>query len=345
VKSNINQLSYFNMKKVLFFALTLLCMGAAFGQSKPRVAVYATGDAEPNVKKVVASKLLLAITKSEEYFAVERMDEFLTELNKEHDYQHSGAVDDKQIIALGKKWGANYVCVAEVSRVYESTFVSARLIRVITGEVTAVAERYKKVNGMADLDEIAEGVAEGLLDVSLPKAASSGKTEELPKTLSSGKAASVKIGGVTWAATNVDDYQTFAPRPDMYTKFYEWGSNPCPAGWRVPTRGELIALDNAGTTWAAANERGNAVAGRFYGASHASCSLPNNMNNCVFLPAVGMRFSSGTLDGQGSEGSYWSATQIGNAGRSLSFSSTYSYPNYTYDYGLKTNGYPIRCVQ
>jgi len=174
----------------------------------------------------------------------------------------------------------------------------------------------------------------------------------------------VTIGGVTWATYNVDSYQTFATRPDMYTKLYQWnrsaawaanGSvsnwnstadqsstwtvNPCPTGWRLPTREEFTALLNAGSTWAAANARGNAVAGRFYGSNHATCSLPNNMTNCVFLPAVGSRnYSDGSLNGQDNLGSYWSATQ----GYALNFNSTRSYPIEGYG---KANGFTLRCVQ
>ena len=186
----------------------------------------------------------------------------------------------------------------------------------------------------------------------------------------SGPAGPVKIGGITWAAYNVDSFQTFATRPDMYTKFYQWnreaawsaaGSvsgwnstadqsatwtvvNPCPAGWRLPTRAELTALNNAGSSWANANARGNAVAGRFYGLGHATASLPNNMGNCVFLPAAGYRTSSiGSLSSQGSRGYYWSGTQCSSAnGSSLAFSSSGSNPS---DGTGKAFGFSLRCVQ
>jgi len=188
----------------------------------------------------------------------------------------------------------------------------------------------------------------------------------------------VVIGNVTWAIRNVDAYQTFASKPDMYTKFYQWNrgtawaatgevsgwtetsitdtawtNNPCPAGWRLPTRAEFIALDSVsggntstyeGGTWAAANERGNAVAGRFYGPKHASGSLPNNMDSCLFLPATGRRINSdGSLNSQGSLGAYWSATQYGsNGGYYLLFASPSSSPSYS---GSKALGFPIRCVK
>jgi uncharacterized protein (TIGR02145 family) len=177
----------------------------------------------------------------------------------------------------------------------------------------------------------------------------------------------VKIGGVTWAACNVDNFQTFAAKPDMYTKFYQWnrskawpatGSvsgwettivdptwtvNPCPAGWRLPTQAEYQALHDAGSTWANANTRGNAVAGRFYGPNHATASLPNNMVGCVFFPATGCLYTDGTLNEQGSLGCGWSSTQGSSFfGCALGFSATVSNPFYGND---KSFGYPVRCVR
>ena len=177
----------------------------------------------------------------------------------------------------------------------------------------------------------------------------------------------VKIGGVTWAAANVDDYQTFAAKPDMYTKFYQWNrskawaatgsvsgwnstadqsatwtANPCPAGWRLPTNAEFAALNNAGSSWAAANAKGNAVAGRFYGGNHATATM-SNLAGCVFLPAVGGRdISNGALLYQGVSGNYWSSTQYTSTiGYNFTFSNAESMPNAYY----KEAGLPIRCVQ
>ena len=179
------------------------------------------------------------------------------------------------------------------------------------------------------------------------------------------------VGAVNWASVNVAAYQTFASRPDMYTQFYQWNKatawsataatvsnwnsvednsttwtiNPCPSGWRLPTRTECTALSNTGSTWAEANTRGNAVAGRFFGVNNASCSLPNNMFGCVFFPASGYRYGNdGMLYSQGNNGRHWSATQYSSSnGYYLYFDSTVSSGS-SYN-STKTTGFNIRCVQ
>ena len=178
------------------------------------------------------------------------------------------------------------------------------------------------------------------------------------------------IDGLCWASANVDIPQTFATRPDMYTKFYQWNSmtaysandpltpewnatadqsatwtvNPCPLNWRMPSADESQQLHNSGTTWADVNTRGNLVAGRFYGYNHATCQLPNNMSGCVFISASGYRmYTDGTLSSQGAGGLVWTSTQESSAsGRCLRFIDTSSSPTFNNPKGY---GFNIRCVK
>ena len=174
-----------------------------------------------------------------------------------------------------------------------------------------------------------------------------------------------------WAEANVDAYQVFASQPDMYTCFYQWNRdkmwsatcsvsgwnstadnsttwtvNPCPTGWRLPTQGELNALNNMGNTWVAANSaRGNEVAGRFYGPNHATsanCTLPDNMTSCIFMPAGGYRSNTGVLSSQGAIGDYWSSTQVSNTnGYYMSIRNDLSDASGNIS---KAYGFTIRCV-
>jgi len=193
------------------------------------------------------------------------------------------------------------------------------------------------------------------------------------------------LNDLCWAHTNVAQPRTFADKPDMYTEFYQWNRltawsataptvsgwnatadtsktwtvNPCPAGWRLPTVQEFQALDLLsdgngnnnppfGGTWVAAYTRGNEVAGRFYGPNHALCTFVagGSMDGCIFLPAIGWRDNSGSLNSL--RGRYWSSSHhiVGTAseGYRLDFSYNNNAPN-SVDSNNKADGYPIRCVQ
>jgi len=145
------------------FALFGLCAGAVNAQSKQKVAVYVTGEADAGYKKVIGAKMVAAITQDANYAAVERTADFIAELNKEQDYQRSGAVNDNQIVKLGEQFGVRFVVVVDVSELFGSAFISARMINVQTGLITATAERDKEINGMADLTKLSEDVASGLI--------------------------------------------------------------------------------------------------------------------------------------------------------------------------------------
>lgn len=140
----------------------------------------------------------------------------------------------------------------------------------------------------------------------------------------------VVINGVKWATRNVDEFGTFAKKPEDAGKYYQWNrkkpwnateteiedwdnslpkgekwektNDPCPKGWRVPTNKELLKLADAGSTWTILN----GVSGRLCG------SAPNQ----IFMPAAGDRNrnvgSNGKLFGVGIDGYYWSNSQYGS---------------------------------
>lgn len=134
----------------------------------------------------------------------------------------------------------------------------------------------------------------------------------------------VVINGICWATRNVDMPGTFAAKPEDAGMFYQWNrkigwsntnplinsngdstwdsslpsgttweksNDPCPTGWRVPTKDELQNLENTISTWTSMND----VNGRIFGSG----------NNTIFLPAPGSRSSYGTLYDVGSYAYYW----------------------------------------
>lgn len=149
---------------LLLIAIFSLYNGIAEAQiAKQKVAVYTTGEINESYKKVIGSKLVSGITRSDNYAAVERTSDFLSALSKEHDYQMSGAVSDDQIARLGQQFGVQYVLVADISEIFGSMFISARMIDVQTGQITASAEANQVVNSLSGLTELSDNIIRTLL--------------------------------------------------------------------------------------------------------------------------------------------------------------------------------------
>jgi uncharacterized protein (TIGR02145 family) len=171
----------------------------------------------------------------------------------------------------------------------------------------------------------------------------------------------IVIDGIKWATRNVATPGKFTAKPEDAGKFYQWGSkvgwssadplsatdgdntwrdlyeiddvwlpenDPCPTGWRVPTKEELIDLISSADSWGNLN----GVDGYYFGTVEPK----------LFLPAAGRRYySTGSLYVGGSSGYYWSSTQYSATNAYyLYFSSSSIYASdYNNKYGLS-----IRCV-
>ena len=135
------------MKRLLIILLSALSL-TAFAQQK--VAVYVTGE-QSGINKVLGDQLVAAFAKSGQYTAVERTASFLSELSKEQGYQRSGSVSDSEIARLGGQFGVNYVCVVDISDVFEKKYISARLIDVLTAEIVNTANESSQLNSMEEL--------------------------------------------------------------------------------------------------------------------------------------------------------------------------------------------------
>ena len=146
----------------------------------------------------------------------------------------------------------------------------------------------------------------------------------------------VVINGVKWATRNVDRPGTFATKPETAGMFYQWNrkigwsatnptinssggttwnnntptgtiwskaNDPSPAGWRVPTREEILKLldkDKVRSEWTTVN----GITGRKF--------TDKTTGKFLFLPAAGFRYCEGgygTIEGAGWGSNYWSSTQ------------------------------------
>ncbi|CAA7392657.1 FISUMP domain-containing protein [Chryseobacterium fistulae] len=109
--------------------------------------------------------------------------------------------------------------------------------------------------------------------------------------------------------------------------------DPCPAGFRVPTRKEWNAMANNNTSNTIGTFSNNVT--NFGAARQYVC--PGNGNKLT-LPAAGYRnYSNGALNHRGYGGLYWSSTENSTTSAyTLSFGASYSFP--------RTDAYTIRCI-
>ena len=115
-------------------------------------------------------------------------------------------------------------------------------------------------------------------------------------------------------------------------------NDPCPSGYRVPTRNEWVSIYSTTPV----NTQANWSNVGTYSASPTNYSAGKNVNNSLYLPASGYRSNSGgTLDERGSYGYYWSSTVNGASAYTLYFSSGSVSPAGSSNRLL---GFSVRCV-
>lgn len=219
------------MKKVTLLLIVAFEVGTLFGQQQ-KVAVYVTGGQDAGINKVLGDQLVSAIAKSGKYIAIERTASFLAELGKEQNYQRTGAVDDNELSRLGKQFGVQLVCIAEVNNVFGKKYVSARLIDVESAEVVNTSNTNSNLNTMEELLKVTQMLTKELTGKTAKEQAT-----EIAKANAEKEAgycifgnlaiSTVKTGEVDWVTAN-----------SMSQDATIGGYND----WRLPTIGELTQI-------------------------------------------------------------------------------------------------------
>ena len=133
-----------------------------------------------------------------------------------------------------------------------------------------------------------------------------------------------------------------------------WTVNPCPTGWRLPTDVEFNAMFYSWIRYGGGGGiKGAAVDGLFIGPNANTCSLPNNMSNCIFLPVGGVGYYRRNTDGAlistygNTTPFYWTSTtgEYNSTGTALGKCCGNDAVEGLSGYFDKAYGVRIRCVQ
>ena len=155
------------MKRFLLIMLWFfLLIQAATGQSKVAVLDATLGKGvHSNASSIVADTINEQFVKSGDYIAIDRS--YISSIQAEKQFQLSGEVKDQDIKDLGNTFGAEYLCIANVSILGKTYTVSARLIEVESAQV--VAQESSRRRGEIDiLFDVAEEVGNKFVGKNLP---------------------------------------------------------------------------------------------------------------------------------------------------------------------------------
>lgn len=131
-------------------------MSAERGLAWKKVAVYITqSDASKDISHVLGDQLVSGFANTGRYIAIERTNQFLSQISAEHSYQRTGFVDDKTISILGKQFGVQYVCVADITDILGEKYISARMLDVETAEIINMYEASANIQTIDDVVSIA----------------------------------------------------------------------------------------------------------------------------------------------------------------------------------------------
>lgn len=146
------------MRKVFLLLVVMSVAMISKGQESPTIAVLVYGDTS-GVNEFLQNELITAFDDDKTYIVCERQDEFISLINKEHSFQQSGMVDDKYIIELGKKLGAEYVCCIKMLKLlFGEQPIAARIISVEKGGIVRSVQWSGNMNCKDDVKAAAKAI-------------------------------------------------------------------------------------------------------------------------------------------------------------------------------------------
>jgi len=126
-------------------------------QERPKIAVYAFGAETPVLNKAIANRLIAALSNSGRYTVLDEYKEFFLQAANEPKSDVT-SLNIEQIQRLGWNFGAEYVCLAEITTVLGESQISARVIEVETGNVAAIGVADSPLKVLTDVADASERI-------------------------------------------------------------------------------------------------------------------------------------------------------------------------------------------
>jgi uncharacterized protein (TIGR02145 family) len=148
---------------------------------------------------------------------------------------------------------------------------------------------------------------------------------------------STVVANASTPAAAIAGWNTNAAANGAWLDGSKTGTDPCPTGFRVPTKAKwdgVLANNTVSRTGTWTNSATNFAAAIHWG--------PDASTKLLTLPAAGFRnYDNGALAYRGYYGLYWSSTGNGTNADNLNFSSSIAN---TTSSGYRTSGFSVRCV-
>jgi len=170
------------MKKELAACFAALCCAAVFtialAEAKPHLVVYVIGDKAENEKKTLTNELMSSFVRSGQYTAAERSNDFAAALA-----QGPGKprVSDARIMEVAKQHGVEHVCVADITSIFGTYYVSLRIVNVETNEVDVISSANSNLKRHDDFTAVSDKMVAAAFTVGQVAAAAKPQPAHVPE--------------------------------------------------------------------------------------------------------------------------------------------------------------------
>jgi len=141
------------LNKIVF--MVIFGLGVCFAQES--LAIYTSGASEAAVNKSLSGKLLTTMSRSGVYAEIGDPSSFQDELA-------NGKKNDlASVIQTAKRYGADYVCVVNITEVFGSHSTVARMIKISSSQVIKTVSTDRSLKSLEDLTVVSNELARQLL--------------------------------------------------------------------------------------------------------------------------------------------------------------------------------------